>query len=160
MNNRPANYPNKLYNDFYVISQNLAFLTYINLFTDIYCAVLIPQTTDIVNGYGAIPLVATTTPKNTLTITTSNSQDWSDYTTNTNPLISSTTTMNSFAAGASLVSNPTTSQSLIFSLKAPYSTVTYANAAAATPIADNWGFLIMMNPLINFPTGSTAVLTE
>lgn len=73
INNRPAAFASKIFNDVYVITQNLAFLTYISLFTDIYCAVLIPQNTDIVNGYGTLPLVATTTPKNTLTITTSNS---------------------------------------------------------------------------------------
>ena len=90
-----------------------------SLFTDIYCAVLIPQDTDIVNGYGAIPLVATTTPKNTLTITTSNSQDWSDYVTNTNPLVSSSATVNSNTAGSSILVSAS-AQSIILSMKVPY----------------------------------------
>lgn len=157
MNNRPAGYAYKTFNDFYVITQNLAFLTYINLFTDIYCAVLIPQSTDIVNGYGSLPLVATTTPKNTLTITTSNSQDWSDYVTNTNPLVSSTAVSGSNVPGTSLLQS-NSYQSLIFSFKAAYSSVTSFSSTTNTPITNNWGMMIMMNPSITFDSNATLAI--
>lgn len=160
MNNRPPTFANKVFNDVYVISQNLAFLTYMSLFTDIYCAVLIPQQTDIVNGVGTLPLVATTTPKNTLTITTSNSKDWSDYATNTNPLVSSTSAAASNTPGSSLVTDSSTDQSLIFSFKAPFADVTSVASVGGTAITNNWGMMIMMNPLITFDSMATAVLTE
>ena len=131
-----------------------------NLFTDIYCAVLIPQSTDIVNGLGALPLVATTTPKNTLTITTSNSKDWSDYATNINPLVSSTSASASTVPGSSLVTDAATDQSLIFSLKAPFADVSTVSSTGGTSIPNNWGFMIMMNPLITFDNAATPVITE
>jgi hypothetical protein len=159
MNNRPPTYTNLTFNNFYVITQNLAFLTYINLFTDIYCAVLIPQNTDIVNGYGAIPLVATTTPKNTLTITTSNSQDWSDFATNTNPLVSSTATASTNTPGSSLLS-ASTYQSLIFSLNAAFASVSSFSSTPATAITNNWGIMIMMNPSITFDSNATVTIKE
>ena len=127
-----------------------------SLFTDIYCAVLIPQDTDIVNGYGAIPLVATTTPKNTLTITTSNSQDWSDYVTNTNPLVSSSATVNSNTAGSSVLVSAS-AQSIIFSMKVPYTDVTSTSTSAATAITNNWGMMIMMSPSVKKTTGTLTV---
>lgn len=127
-----------------------------SLFTDIYCAVLIPQDTDIVNGYGAIPLVATTTPKNTLTITTSNSQDWSDYVTNTNPLVSSSATVNSNGAGTSVLVSAS-AQSIIFSMKVPYTSITTTSTSAATAITNNWGMMIMMSPSIKKTTGTLTV---
>lgn len=157
MNNRPPTYTNQTFNNVYVITQNLAFLTYINLFTDIYCAVLIPQNTDIVNGYGSIPLVATTTPKNTLTITTSNCVDWSDFATNTNPLVSSTSTASSNTPGSSLISSASY-QSLIFSMKAAFSTVSSFSSTPATTITNNWGIMIMMNPTITFDANATATI--
>ena len=123
-------------------------MTYINLFTDIYCAVLIPQNTDIVNGYGTLPLVATTTPKNTLTITTSNSQDWTDYVTNTKPLVSSVTAATTNAPADSLVQDPATAQSLVFSWKASYSSVTSFAQTSGTVITNDWGIMIMMSPSI------------
>lgn len=152
MNNRPAGYTNKTFNDVYVITQNLAFLTYINLFTDIYCAVLIPQNTDIVNGYGSLPLVATSTPKNTLTITTSNSQDWSNFVFDQNPLVSSVAGSSTRTPGASLLASAS-SQSLVFSLNAAFAAVT-SYATAAAPISNNWGMMIMMNPAITLGTGT------
>jgi len=66
-------------------------MSYISLFSDIFIAARLKADTDIINGYDTYPLVAATTPKNTLSILTSNSQDWTDYVTNSNPLISSTT---------------------------------------------------------------------
>jgi hypothetical protein len=159
INNRPAGYTNKTYNDVYVITQNLAFLTYINLFTDIYCAVLIPQNTDIVNGYGTLPLVATTTPKNTLTITTSNSQDWSDFVTNQNPLLSTVASSATSTPGTSVLTSGS-SQSLVFSMKALYSTVTSFSSAAATSITNNWGMMIMMSPAITLATSPALAITE
>lgn len=158
INNRPASYSNKPFNDVYVITQNLAFLTYINLFTDIYCAVLIPQNTDIVNGYGTLPLVATTTPKNTLTITTSNSQDWSDFTTNQNPLISSVASSATTTPGSSLLVSAT-AQSLILSMKASYASVTTTASTAATAITNNWGMMIMMNPAITLAASPALAIT-
>lgn len=159
INNRPASFSNKNFNDVYVITQNLAFLTYINLFTDIYCAVLIPQNTDIVNGYGTLPLVATTTPKNTLTITTSNSQDWSDFTTNQNPLISSVASSATTTPGSSLLVSAT-AQSLILSMKASYASVTTTASTAATAITNNWGMMIMMNPAITLAASPALAITE
>jgi len=156
MNNRPANYLSQTFNNLYVIRQNLAFLTYINLFTDIYCAVLIPTNTDIVNGYDALPLVATTAPKNTLTITTSNSNDWTDFVTNQNPLVSSTATASSNTPGSSLLVN-TAAQSLVFSFEAAYSSITQTASTAATAIPNQWGMLIMTNPSI--VQASTPALT-
>ena len=147
INNRPSSYADKSFNDVYVITQNLAFLTYIKQFTDIYCAVLIPQNTDIVNGYGTLPIVATTTPKNTLTITTSNSQDWSDFVSNQHPLVSSAAT-NTNTPGTSLIQDTTNPQSLIFSWKAAYSSVTTFASTANTAITNDWGIMIMMNPSI------------
>lgn len=125
-----------------------------SLFSDIYCAVLIPQNTDIVNGYGALPLIAATTPKNTLTITTSNSQDWSDFVTNTDPLISSVASSGTNTPGSSLLVSGT-AQSLVFSLKAGYSSVTATSTTLGTSITNNWGMMIMMNPAIT----STGTLT-
>ncbi|MFM7859027.1 MAG: hypothetical protein ACKO96_45670, partial [Flammeovirgaceae bacterium] len=135
-----------------------AFLTYINLFTDIYCAVLIPRDTDIVNGYDTLPLVATTTPKNTLTITTSNSNDWTDFVTNTNPLVSSVASSGTRTPGNSLLVN-SASQSLVFSFKASYSQITKTSSAANTAILNNWGMQIMTNPSVTQGTG-TLTLTE
>lgn len=51
-------------------------MTYISLFDDIYIAARLKSDTDIVKGYDSDPLVAKSTPKNTLTIATSNSKDW------------------------------------------------------------------------------------
>jgi len=130
-----------------------------NLFTDIYCAVLIPQNTDIVNGYGTLPLVATTTPKNTLTITTSNSQDWTDYVTNQNPLVSSVTGSNTNTPGTSLIKNSGAPQSLVFSFKALFSTVTTFSSTTGTVITNGWGMMIMMSPSIAFDTATSATLS-
>lgn len=134
-------------------------MTYINLFTDIYCAVLIPQNTDIVNGYDALPLIAATTPKNTLTITTSNSQDWSDFVTNTDPLISSVAASATTSSGGSLLSSAS-AQSLIFSMKAAYSSVTSTSTTLGTAITNNWGMMIMMNPAITLSAVSPLTVTE
>lgn len=160
INNRPPLFANKAYNDVYVITQNLAFLTYINLFTDIYCAVLIPQNTDIVNGYGTLPIVATTTPKNTLTITTSNSQDWTDYVTDQNPLLSSVSGSATNTPGASLLKDTGTPQSLVFSLKAPFASVTSFSSTASTTITNQWGMLIMMSPSITFDVATSATISS
>ena len=126
------------------------------MFTDIYCAVLIPQDTDIVNGYGALPLVATTTPKNTLTITTSNSQDWTDFVTNTKPLVSSVAVSNTNSPGDSLLQDISNPQSLVFSWKAPFSSVSSFSASPGTTITNGWGIMIMMNPSIEFDMTTTS----
>lgn len=130
-----------------------------NLFTDIYCAVLIPQNTDIVNGYGTLPIVATTTPKNTLTITTSNSQDWTDYVTNTNPLVSSVTGSNTNTPGSSLIQNAAAPQSLVFSFKALFSSVTTFSSTTGTAVTNGWGMMIMMSPSIEFDTATSATIS-
>ena len=130
-----------------------------NLFTDIYCAVLIPQNTDIVNGYDTLPIVATTTPKNTLTITTSNSQDWTDYVTNQLPLVSSVTGSNTNTPATSLIQSTTIPQSLVFSFKAPFSSVTTFSSAPATTITNSWGIMIMMSPSISFDTATSATIS-
>ena len=86
-------------------------------------------------------------PKNTLTITTSNSQNW--VTDDLKPLISSSTTIGSKTPTSSLVVDPATDQSLILHLKAPFGKVTTMDPAN-TNIPDKWGMLIMMNPKIKF----------
>ena len=53
-------------------------MTYISLFNDIYIVAKLKKDTDIVKGYDDYPLVAKSTPKNTLTLSTSNSKDWDD----------------------------------------------------------------------------------
>ena len=45
-------------------------MTYVSLFDDIYIAAKLKDNTDIVKGYDDYPLVAKSTPKNTLTLTT------------------------------------------------------------------------------------------
>ena len=92
-------YENKEFNDVYVIGQNLAFMTYLEQFNDLYVAYRLKEDSDIIKGYLETPLVATSMPKNTLAIKTSNSKDWADFTTNTNPLVSSTTATSGYAAG-------------------------------------------------------------
>lgn len=118
--NRPYSYLNKQFNDVYVIRQNLAFMTYISLFSDIYIAAKLKSDTDIIKGYDDYPLVAKSTPKNTLTISTSNSKDWTDYSDNF-PIVSSTSATSGNSPGSGLKSVSGTSQSLILGLKAPYS---------------------------------------
>ena len=95
-----------------------------------------------------MPLVATTTPKNTLTITTSNSQDWSDFVTNTNPLVSSVASASTNSPGSSLVQDAATPQSLVFSWKAPFGSVSSTSQTPGTTITNDWGIMIMMNPSI------------
>lgn len=91
-------------------------------------------------------------PKNTLTIKTSNSKNWADFVTNQNPLISSTSTPG-YGSTNSLQVMPSTDQTLIFSLAAPFAEVS-SLSQADTPITDNWGMLIMFNHKIkaNDPT--------
>ena len=146
MTNRPLNFADKTYNDVYVIGQNLAFMTYLSLFDDLYIAYRLKSNSDIIKGYHETPIVATSMPKNTLTIKTANSKDWTDYVTNTNPLISSTTATSGYATGDGLRLESGTDQSLIFSLKAPYSDVTSYASTSGTVIDDNWSFQILMNP--------------
>jgi hypothetical protein len=114
---------------------------------------------DIVKGYDFYPLVAKTTPKNTLIIKTSNSKDWTDYSTYT-PLVSSTLATSGSASGASLSKVSGTYQSLIFSMKAPFSDVSKAITTPSTPITNNWGFLIMMSPKIYFNPSQTLAFNE
>jgi hypothetical protein len=118
--------------------------------------VLIPQNTDIVNGYGTLPIVATTTAKNTLMITTSNSQDWTDYVTNTRPLVSSVGSAGTNTPGNSLVQNAGSAQSLVFSWKAPFASVSSFSSTSGTVITNDWGIMIMMNPSIEFDTTTTS----
>lgn len=161
--NRPKTYSNKLdgYEDVYVVSQNLAFLTYIGLFSDIYIAARLKASSDIVKGYDSTPLVSLSVPKNTLTITTVNSKDWTDYTTNTSPLVSSdmSGTQTTTSTGGLLLSN-SVNQSIIFNFKAAYADITNFSSAANTNLTNYAGLMIMMNPLISVPTGGTIVLKQ
>lgn len=94
-------------------------MTYISLFQDIYIAAKLKSDTDIIKGYDEYPLLAKSTPKNTLTITTSNSKNW-DYASDDIPLVSSNT-----AASVTLSTNKIlktgAGQSLIFQLCAKFS---------------------------------------
>lgn len=133
-------------------------MTYISLFQDIYIAAQLKSNTDIVKGYDTLPLVAPSTPKNTLTITTSNSQDWTDYVTDINPLVSSTSVAASNVPGTGLKTVSGSTQSLILGMKAPYASVTTTGAGSGTVATNNWGMMIMTNPLISFNPSSTFTL--
>lgn len=98
VNNRPDTYTNKMYNDVYIIGQNLAFMTYLELFNDLYIAYRLKASSDITKGYDTNPLITTSMPKNTLTIKTCNSKDWTGYTSNTNAIVSSVAAANSRTA--------------------------------------------------------------
>ena len=156
--NRPTTYTDKIFNDVYVIGQNLAFMTYLSQFNDLYIAYRLKSASDITKGYHTTPLIATSMPKNTLTIKTANSKDWTDYLTNQNPLVSSTTATSGFVAGDGLRIESSTDQSLIFNLKAGYSDVTSYASTAGTTIDDNWSFQILMNPQIKL--NGSPVLSE
>lgn len=163
LTNRPNSYSNKLdgYDDVYVVSQNLAFLTYIGLFNDIYIAARLKASSDIVKGYDSTPLVSLSVPKNTLTITTRNSMDWTDYVTNTNPLVSSDMSgTQTITSTGGLLLGGTTSQSIIFNFKALYSDITSFASASGTNLTNYGGLMIMMNPLISVPGGSTVTLKQ
>lgn len=103
---------------------------------------------DIAKGYDETPLIATSMPKNTLSIKTSNSKNWADYTTDQMPIISSATTSAATTVDSSLLKNAGTDQYLTLKIAAQYSDVTSADSTAGTPIDDNWGMIIMMNPKI------------
>lgn len=100
---------------------------------------------DIIKRYDTLPLVATSMPKNTLTITTSNSKNW--LASDSQPPISSSATLGGKTPTTSLAINPGTDQSLIFHLSAPFAEVSSTNPADST-VTDKWGMLIMMNPKI------------
>lgn len=157
--NRPDTYTNKLFNDVYVIRQNLAFMTYLSLFDDVYIAAKLKSDTDIIKGYDQYPLLAKSTPKNTLKIITSNSKDWTDNVTDLNPLVSSTTATSGITSGNGLKSITGTSQSLIFGLKAPYADVTKTSSISGTAVPYNWGMLIMMSPKIKFNSSNTLIVS-
>jgi len=163
LTNRPKTYPNKIdgYDDLYVVSQNLAFLTYIGLFSDIFVAARLKANSDIVKGYDATPLVSLSVPKNTLTITTVNSQDWTDYVTNTSPLVSSSLsgTQTITSTGGLLLSS-SANQSIIFNFKALYSQTTSFSSTAGTNLTNRGGLMIMVNPLISVPTSATISLKQ
>lgn len=131
-------------------------MTYLSLFDDIYVAYRLKSDSDIVKGYDTYPMVAKTTPKNTLTIKTANSQDWTDFSVITDPpLVSSSSTVPTNTPTTGLVNLGTgTSQSLVFTLKGLFADVTTFDATPATPITDNWGLLIMMNSKIALPSAS------
>jgi hypothetical protein len=67
-------------------------MTYLQLFPDIYIAYQLKSNSDITKGYQSTPLIATSMPKNTLSIKTYNSQDWTGYSTNLNSVFSTATT--------------------------------------------------------------------
>jgi hypothetical protein len=67
-------------------------MTYLQLFPDIYIAYQLKSNSDITKGYLSTPLIATSMPKNTLSIKTYNSQDWTGYSTNLNSVFSTSTT--------------------------------------------------------------------
>ena len=151
--NRPHGYPNKEFNDVYVIGQNLAFMTYLEQFKDLYIAYRLKENSDIIKAYRSTPLIATSMPKNTLTIKSSNSKNWFDST-SANPIVSSSSSGTTPTQGLRVEA---TVQSLIFNMKAPYGDVTSVDQAELT-IPDNWGMLIMMNPKIKFNTGAAATM--
>lgn len=127
------------------------------LFSDVYIAARLKASSDIVKGYDTTPLVSASVPKNTLTITTVNSKDWTDYTTNLKPLVSSVigATQTNTASGGLLVGG-SSDQEIIFTLKAPYASITNFSSAANTNLTYSSGLMIMMNPLIS---NSSAAIT-
>jgi hypothetical protein len=161
--NRPKTYVNKPegFDDFYVVSQNLAFLTYIGLFNDIYIAARLKASSDIVKGYDSTPLVSLSVPKNTLTITTVNSKDWTDYITSTAPLVSSDMSgSQTITSTGGLLLGGTTGQSIIFNFKALYSDITNFSSVSGTNLTNYAGLMIMMNPLISVSSGTTVTLQQ
>lgn len=132
----------------YVVGGNLAFLTYLGLFDDLYIAYRLKSDSDIAKGYHDTPLVASSMPKNTLNIQTANSKNWADYVTNQNPIVSSTTATSGNTPGDGLRVEAGTNQSLIFTFAAPYADVTSYSSTAGTVINNNWSFHILMNPKI------------
>ena len=134
-------------------------MTYVSLFDDIYIAAKLKDNTDIVKGYDDYPLVAKSTPKNTLTLTTSNSKDWDDDTTASIPAVSSYYNTGSpgvatYTGGAVAGLKVANQQSLIFEFDANYNEVTSFASVGNTVITNNWAMLIMMNPKIKFNSGT------
>jgi hypothetical protein len=133
-------------------------MTYLQLFPDLYIAYQLKSNSDITKGYLSTPLIATSMPKNTLSIKTYNSQDWAGYSLNTNPVISSSTSSGTLTTSEGLKIQSGTNQALVFSMQALYSTVTSVSSSAST-ITNNWGMLIMLNPKIKLNAASVT-LTE
>lgn len=133
-------------------------MTYLQLFPDLYIAYQLKGNSDITKGYLSTPLIATSMPKNTLSIKTYNSQDWTGYALNTNPVLSSSTTSGILTTSEGLKIQAGTNQALVFSMQALYSTVTSVSSSATT-ITNNWGMLIMLNPKIKLNAASVT-LTE
>jgi|688.fasta_scaffold197013_3 hypothetical protein len=133
-------------------------MTYLQLFPDLYIAYQLKGNSDITKGYLSTPLIATSMPKNTLSIKTYNSQDWTGYALNTNPVLSSSTTSGILTTSEGLKIQAGTNQALVFSMQALYSTVTSVSSSA-TNITNNWGMLIMLNPKIKLNAASVT-LTE
>ena len=127
-------------------------MTYLQLFPDLYIAYRLKSVSDITKGYLTIPLIATSMPKNTLAIKTCNSKDWSGYSSNTNSIISSSTINSTLLTTEGLKINAA-SQSLIFSMSAPYAEVSSVSSSDVS-ITNNWGMYIMMNPKIKLNAGN------
>lgn len=73
--------------------------------------------------------------------------------------MSSTSATSGYVAGTGLKQNVGTQQSLIFSLNAPYSTVT-GTVSSAGSITNNWGMMIMMSQKIAYDNTSTVTLSQ
>lgn len=131
-------------------------MTYLQQFQDLYIAYRLKSDSDIAKGYKSTPLIATSMPKNTLTIKTCNSKDWTGYTgqSDTNIVVSSSTTDSRTATEGLRVE--TSAQSLIFNLKAPYSEVTSVSSSA-TSVTNIWGMYIMMSPKIQLNGGTVSI---
>lgn len=130
------------------------------LFSDIYIAARLKDNSDIVKGYDTIPLVSLSVPKNTLTLTSVNSKDWTDYSTAA-PLVSTDSSgTQTIASSGGLKRAGTTSQSIIFNLKALYSDITNYSSTINTVLNNSAGLLIMMNPMISITSGSTITLQQ
>lgn len=154
--NRPDTYTNKQYNDVYVIGQNLAFMTYLQQFQDLYIAYRLKSDSDITKGYLTTPLIATSMPKNTLTIKTCNSKDWTGYTGPTDTDIVVSSSLTNVRTPTEGIRVETGAQWLIFNLKAPYSEVTSVSSSA-TSVTNNWGMYIMMSPKIKLTSGTVSI---
>lgn len=127
------------------------------MFQDIFIAAKLKGNTDIVKGYDTYPLLAKSMPKNTLTLLTSNSKDWTDLMSLNVPLVSSVSgTSGTYTPGTGLQTG--TSQSLVFKFKAPFEDVSSFSTTPSTKITNNWGMMIMMNPKIQYNANSAAVV--
>ena len=76
------------------------------------------------------------------------------------PLVSTASGGSTNTPGDSLIQDAVNAQSLVFSWKASYTSVTSFASTSGTPITNDWGMMIMMNPSIEFDTVTTSNVVQ